>query len=279
MSDSAGLGRYLDARKLLRNSISSKAGAGSIGLALATGTLAALIAHIPGGALVDWAPWKWGLAAILALRRSAPRALFLALAPTFAFVFVAEFLHGTASGLLAPAIAAISLGLVGRGAMFKAATNYGFDAAGNALTAGAICIPALIALGCIRADGSTMYQLARRAWQRSFLHYSGFRPFCVGLRLPVISTSSEHEAILDERIHEFLQSLRLAVEQVIDRLAPLRLRHMGFNLISLQLDALRYIDYWAFPTVSAITAPRAPRGFSPRTVESRAVWCSISQFS
>src|SRR4029077_17835630 len=62
---------------------------------------------------------------------------------------------------------------------------------------------------------------------------------CVGLRLPVISTSSEHEAIPDQRTHEFLQSLRLAVEQVIDRSAPLRLRHMGFNLISLQdTDAL-----------------------------------------
>src|SRR5262245_31360459 len=39
------------------------------------------------------------------------------------------------------------------------------------------------------------------------------------------------------------------------------------------------ICYFALPTVSAMTAPRAPRGFSPRTVESRAVWCSISEFS
>jgi Domain of unknown function (DUF4142) len=29
--------------------------------------------------------------------------------------------------------------------------------------------------------------------------------------------------------------------------------------------------YWAAPTVSAMTAPRAPRGFSPPTVVSRAV--------
>ena len=36
---------------------------GQVGVALAVGTIAGLIAHIPGGALVDWAPWKRGLAA------------------------------------------------------------------------------------------------------------------------------------------------------------------------------------------------------------------------
>ena len=82
----AGLGQYLDARKLLRGSISKRSrlgldwlnffladiqtgfGAfvafyladlgwpkGQVGLALAAGTIAGLIAHIPGGALVDWA--------------------------------------------------------------------------------------------------------------------------------------------------------------------------------------------------------------------------------
>jgi hypothetical protein len=35
----------------------------------------------------------------------------------------------------------------------------------------------------------------------------------------------------------------------------------------------------AAPTVSAITAPRAPSGFSWPTVESRAVWCSTSELS
>ena len=82
----AGLTRYLDARKILRGSISTQGrhgldwlnffvadiqtgfGAfvafylaelgwpkGQVGLALAVGTIAGLIAHIPGGALVDWA--------------------------------------------------------------------------------------------------------------------------------------------------------------------------------------------------------------------------------
>ena len=37
---------------------------GEVGLALSAGTVAGLIAHLPGGALVDWVPWKRGLAAI-----------------------------------------------------------------------------------------------------------------------------------------------------------------------------------------------------------------------
>lgn len=198
----AGVTRYLDARKVLRGSISAQSRRGldwlnffladiqtgfgafvafylaelgwpksQVGLALAAGTLAGLIAHIPGGALVDWAPWKRGLAAI-GIAMIGGAGIILALAPTFALVFAAEILHGLAGGVLTPAIAAISLGLVGRGAMSaRTGRNYGFDAAGNALTAGAmglagqyiakgaiflgaaaLCIPALIALACIRGD-------------------------------------------------------------------------------------------------------------------------------
>ena len=81
-------------------------------------------------------------------------------------------LHGLTGGLITPAIAAISLGLVGRGAMsVRTGRNYRYDAAGNALTAGAmglagqylaksaiflgaaaLCIPALIALSLIRSN-------------------------------------------------------------------------------------------------------------------------------
>src|SRR5262249_22523161 len=198
----AWLGRYLDSRKLLRGSISKRSRLGldwlnffladiqtgfgafvafylaelgwpksQVGVALATGTIAGLIAHIPGGALVDWAPWKRGFTAA-GIAMIATSAIILALAPTFALVFASEILHGVAGGPVTPAIAAISLGLVGRGAMsVRTGRNYGFDAAGNALTAvamglagqyiaksaiflgaAALCIPALIALSCIRAD-------------------------------------------------------------------------------------------------------------------------------
>jgi len=205
-----GFGHYLNARKVLRRSISRQSrqgldwlnffladiqtgfGAfvafyladlgwdkGHVGLALSAGTVAGLIASIPGGAIVDWAPWKRGLAAFGIVGASG---LILALAPTFALVFAAEILHGISGAIVTPAIAAISLGLVGRSAMStRTGRNNAFDAAGNAFTAGAmgaagqyisksaiflgaaaLCIPALIALSFIRSD-EIDYARARNA--------------------------------------------------------------------------------------------------------------------
>jgi MFS family permease len=207
-----GFAHYLNARRFLRGSISKQSrqgldwlnffladiqtgfGAfvafyladlgwdkGHVGLALSAGTVAGLIAHIPGGAIVDWATWKRGLAAFGIVMIGAS-SLTLALAPTFALVFAAEILHGISGGIVTPAIAAISLGLVGRSAMSaRTGRNNAFDAAGNALTAGAmgaagqyisksaiflgaaaLCIPALIALSFIRSD-EINYARARNA--------------------------------------------------------------------------------------------------------------------
>jgi MFS family permease len=207
-----GLTHFLNARKILRGSISKQSRQGldwlnffladiqtgfgafvafyladlgwdksQVGLALSAGTVAGLIAHLPGGALVDWVPWKRGLAAI-GITAIAASALILAFAPTFSLVFFAEILHGITGGIVTPAIAAISLGLVGRGAMSaRTGRNNAFDAAGNALTAGAmgaagqyisksaiffgaaaLCIPALIALSFIRSD-EIDYARARNA--------------------------------------------------------------------------------------------------------------------
>jgi MFS family permease len=206
------LGRYNEARKSLRGSISQQSrqgldwmnffladvqtafGAfvafyladlgwskGQVGLALTAGTLAGVISQIPGGALVDAVRWKRGLMAI-GIGFLCLSALMLALMPSFALVFVAEILHGLSAGIVTPAIAAISLGLVGRRAMsVRTGRNYRFNAAGNALTAGlmglagqyfaksaiffgaaALCIPALIALGRIRSD-EIDYARARNA--------------------------------------------------------------------------------------------------------------------
>src|SRR6476619_4084593 len=87
-----------------------------VGLALAAGTIAALIAQIPGGALVDAAPWKRGLAGI-GICMIGVSALILAVAPAHVIVFVAQVLNGVSGAIVTPAIAAISLGLVGRSAM------------------------------------------------------------------------------------------------------------------------------------------------------------------
>ena len=161
------LGRYHEARKSLRGSISKQSRQGldwmnffladvqtafgafvafyladlgwtkdQVGLALTAGTLAAVISQIPGGALVDALRWKRALAAI-GISMLCASALILALIPRGGFVFLAELLHGLTAGIVTPTIAAISLGLVGRRAMsVRTGRNYRFNAAGNALTAG-----------------------------------------------------------------------------------------------------------------------------------------------
>src|SRR5215475_13031427 len=140
-------GRYNEARKSLRGSISRQSRQGldwmnfffadvqtafgafvafyladlgwpkdQVGLALGVGTLAGVISQIPGGALVDGVRWKRGLTAI-GIGSLCVSALIFALMPSVALVFVAEVLHGLTAGIVTPAIAAISLGLVGRRAM------------------------------------------------------------------------------------------------------------------------------------------------------------------
>jgi Major Facilitator Superfamily len=91
-------------------------------------------------------------------------------------------LHGATAGIIGPAIAAISLGLAGRhGMSLRIGRNYRFAALGNALTAAttgllgtyvsnhaiflasaALCVPTLIALGCIKAN-EIDYARARNA--------------------------------------------------------------------------------------------------------------------
>ena len=163
---------------------------GSVGVALTVGSLCAVLSQIPGGALADAVTWKRGLAAAGILLISVS-ALILALAPTYPLVLLAELLHGVTGGIITPAIGAISLGLVGRSAMaVRTGRNFRYSAGGHALTAafmgfaGAyfsneaifisaamLCVPALIALGCIRAD-EIDYARARNAKRAELLTIS-----------------------------------------------------------------------------------------------------------
>lgn len=153
----------------------------NIGLVLGVGGIAGVLSQIPGGALTDAVKWKRGLAAV-GISAICAAALILAFLPNFYAVLLAETLHGATAGIITPAIAAISLGLVGRRAMsMRAGRNYRFSAAGNALTAAAmglagtylwdgaifliaagLCMPALVALYSIRAD-EIDYARARNA--------------------------------------------------------------------------------------------------------------------
>jgi MFS family permease len=154
---------------------------GSVGVALAVGTLAGVLSQIPGGAVADAVTWKRGLAA-LGIVMTGAAALILAFAPNFFSVVFAQILQGATAGVLTPAIGAISLGLVGRAAIaVRTGRNYRYAAAGHALTAAllgavgayvaksaifvaaaALCVPALIALSFIRSD-EIDYAKARNA--------------------------------------------------------------------------------------------------------------------
>jgi MFS family permease len=83
-----------------------------IGSVLSIGGLISLIGQMPGGAIVDAARSE-RLVAGLAVATIATSALGYALWPIFPVILSAATLHAAASCVLGPAIAAISLGLVG----------------------------------------------------------------------------------------------------------------------------------------------------------------------
>ena len=88
----------------------------AIGIALSIGTVASMASQVPAGALVDAIRSKAAVAAISVLAFTAS-ALMFAIYPIPLFVYLAEVLHGFSSCTLGPAVAALSLALVGRAAM------------------------------------------------------------------------------------------------------------------------------------------------------------------
>jgi MFS family permease len=139
-----------------------------IGFALTVGTMVALISQIPAGILID-AVHNKRVAAGVALVGVIIAALLLAIQPTVLPVLVAQSLHAFSSCMLTPAIAAISLHLVGHtGLGERLGRNARFAAIGNGLAAGVmgatgaylssravfvltalLCIPALLSLFAI----------------------------------------------------------------------------------------------------------------------------------
>ncbi|MGI3777176.1 MAG: MFS transporter [Janthinobacterium lividum] len=111
---------------------------GQIGLALSIGTVASMASQIPAGALVDRLPGKRGAAAV-AILGVIGGALLLAAWPARLPVAAAEVLHGFASCVLGPAIAAISLAAAEAGGI-AAGERFGRNARwasiGNGVAAG-----------------------------------------------------------------------------------------------------------------------------------------------
>jgi MFS family permease len=106
-----------------------------IGLVLTVGAFVGLVGQIPGGAIVDAARserWVAG-AAVVAVGISG---FALAASPIFIVVLASRVLQAGASCVLGPAIAAISLGLVGRRAIgARLGRNAAFASVGSGLAA------------------------------------------------------------------------------------------------------------------------------------------------
>jgi MFS family permease len=142
-----------------------------IGLVLSIGSIVALIGQMPGGAIVDAARSE-RLVAGLAVATIGGAALCYATWPIFPVVAMAATLHAAASCVLGPAIAAISLGLVGplkiserlgRNARFASLGNgvaaavmgtcgYLLSSRSVFLVTFVLAIPTLLSLASIRED-------------------------------------------------------------------------------------------------------------------------------
>lgn len=106
-----------------------------IGFVLSVGGLVALIGQMPGGAVVDAARSERRVAGF-AVTVIGMCALAYFASPIFPVVMAAALLHAAASCVLGPAIAAISLGLVGPTALGeRLGRNARFASLGNGVTA------------------------------------------------------------------------------------------------------------------------------------------------
>jgi MFS family permease len=152
-----------------------------VGLALTIGGIAGIASQTPAGAVVDRLKSKRALiaAGVVAL---AIGALFIAFFPSFWPVVTAQVLIGAMSSFFMPAIAGISLGMVGHGLFnLQQGRNQAFNSAGNVVAAvmmgligyfisnrgvfffvAALAVPTILSLFLIRPE-EIDYKLARGA--------------------------------------------------------------------------------------------------------------------
>jgi MFS family permease len=109
--------------------------AGRVGIALAASQIGTVLAQTPAGALIDRIRWK-RFAIALAAAIVAVGCVLLYLFPTLPVVVVAQTAIGAAAAVFPPAVAAITLGLVGRALMPRqTGRNEAFNHFGNVAAA------------------------------------------------------------------------------------------------------------------------------------------------
>jgi MFS family permease len=107
-----------------------------IGFVLSASALAGLLSQVPGGELLDATRSKRAILA-LGVVLVALSAVIVEFRPTFPPVLIGLTLQGITGGILGPAIAAISLGLVGHSALpERLGRNQRFAATGSLVAAG-----------------------------------------------------------------------------------------------------------------------------------------------
>ena len=109
---------------------------GEIGRALSVGALVAVVSQLPAGAAVDRLADK-RIAAAIGCAVVGVAALAFAFSASTVSVMSAEVLHSFGSAMLGPAVAAVSLAVVGRAGLgLRLGRNARFAAIGNGAAAG-----------------------------------------------------------------------------------------------------------------------------------------------
>jgi MFS family permease len=108
----------------------------NIGFVLTASGLAGLLSQVPGGELLDTVRSKRALV-VAGATMVAISGIIIAFQPSFPLVFTGLVLQGITGGFLGPAIAAISLGLVGHAALpERLGRNQRFASTGSLAAAG-----------------------------------------------------------------------------------------------------------------------------------------------
>ncbi len=111
---------------------------GAIGLALAVGSITTVIVQTPAGAIIDAVKWKKAILAIAAIAVGFGTTIVILTSDPPWLVYIAQILVGIAAAFLGPAIAAITLGIVGPERFTaQTAANQAWNHAGNVFGAAA----------------------------------------------------------------------------------------------------------------------------------------------
>ena len=217
----------------------------NIGFVLTASGLAGLLSQVPGGELLDIVHSKRALV-VMGATMVAISAIVIAFEPSFPLVFTALVLQGMTGGFLGPAIAAISLGLVGHAALpQRLGRNQRFASTGSLVAAALMGLigyvlsyqaifltvvaltPALfVALARIRANdihfgracGAPHHHMPSqpvRASRRALLQSSGLLTFAISLFLFQFANASVLPLVVEALVYQGAQRSSLMVSALI----------------------------------------------------------------